>query len=302
MYLQDIVISPDILKKIRDSFQNDEFLDLRSYIQNLKLKKLVLDKGSDNSSKILEVIRKIVEESDQEAKRKLRIILELFLQESGRIKYIQDNCFKQYLKGKDNIDNNCLINLAALTESKILNTEDNALKLLSLNEKELGEVEFVSFNEFAKPPKTSRLYSIEKTIEIRKGEKFVFEPYFAPYFYDAVEVTVADRYIRKEDGGFLNLLRILGICPNIRKLNIGTITSNNLEKFKFDLSIEELKTKIRSDYSSLEVEIRNSDSHQRIIATERFRFVLDPGMDFVNRNYIAERHDLRISIEPIQSF
>ncbi|MBK7159495.1 MAG: hypothetical protein IPH77_13385 [Ignavibacteria bacterium] len=62
MYLQEIVISPDIFEKISRAFSEnfDEDIDLKSYKENLYLKKILFDDVANGESIIFKEIKNII--------------------------------------------------------------------------------------------------------------------------------------------------------------------------------------------------------------------------------------------------
>ena len=81
MQLQEIVISPDIFEKIGRAFNidADEDIDLKSYRENLDLKKIVFENSDDGGSSILNSIKELMEKHGDFGRKKIDSVLRSFL-------------------------------------------------------------------------------------------------------------------------------------------------------------------------------------------------------------------------------
>jgi hypothetical protein len=299
MYFQDIIISPDIFKKISKAFSIDsnEELDLKSYVENLKLKRLVLDNDEENETSLfVNTIKELYCSSSDLGKKKLDLILNMFIT-PGKMKYINTSNFQNILSSKEH---NYLLNLGMLSESKIINSEIEELKSCLLIFKNLSDIEILSFEETIKPKNNSGIYCYEKKLEFAKGKLFKYEKYFLPYLADTKSLIVEDRYLRKKEGGFLNLMKILKICPCLDKLIIKTITRENNLKDNFDITVNDLSKKIKTQFPQLEPIIYGTNEHKREMISDNFLFEIDPGFDFVDNEYIT-RNNVTIHISQINA-
>ncbi|MBK6771342.1 MAG: DUF3696 domain-containing protein [Ignavibacteria bacterium] len=179
MYLQEIVISPDIFEKISRAFSEnyDEDIDLKSYKENLNLKKILFDDVANGESIIFKEIKNIISNSTGFGRQKIDSVLKIFLKE-GRCEYREIRNSKKYCK--DDVLNK-VINLCVLSESNIVNSENKSLNLLKIKNQDLEEIEVLNFEELIKPEFNSRNYCNSKQLKIERGNKFNFEEYFKPY-------------------------------------------------------------------------------------------------------------------------
>lgn len=295
MYLQDIVISPDIFEKINKAHDIDSDIDIdfRSYKENLNLKKLVLDSNSGNGdSKLWNQINHILQTANDFGRKKIDSILKTFLESSSKIQFVHIDEIKKYSRKDDLL--NLLLNLTNKTESKIINSEDDRLKLVVDQEKDLEQIEILNFEESIKPKSLlkSRIFIYEKKIEIKKNDKFEFEKYFLPYLSNTNLIIINDRYLRIMQRAFKNLCKIISIC-DAKHVKIYTIIRNS-EKDKFDMPFDNFKSELEKNFPNKEIEILDKPEHRRWIKTDKFIIRIDPGLDFVNNNYIADMNKVEI--------
>lgn len=294
MYRQDIIISPDIFEIISRAFSYDYDvdIDLKSYIENLKLKNLMLDlAGEDNESVILKEIVKIAECSSDIGKKKIKIILDLFLK-SERIKYVKPETARYYHR---NETMNAVLNISQLSNSKIINTETPQYRnIIQLND-ELKDIELLDFVECITPPNSSRLYCLQKKLRFNRGEQIPYKEYFLPYLYDSKNIKVYDRYIRR-DTSLENLIQVLKLSKNIVALSINTIVRENNSKDNFDLSVSEMKERLLSVFPEVQITVQKTDAHERRLITDEYDITIDPGFNFVNKHSIAEYSSVTIDI------
>lgn len=225
MFIQEIVINPDIFEKISraSSLGSYELIDFKSYNDNLKLKKILFDKDEAGHSIIFNKINEIKKSSSDFGKHQIDYVLRNILS-PGKFEN------KEIFSGKIYCSNkilNQILNLCLLSESKIINSEDKSSVDLKDKNEELRDIEFLNFEEFIKPTDNSRIFSLEKEINVKRGEKFLFEEYFRPYLSEVKKIKVTDRFIRKREGGYLNLIRILKICNKLEKLELFTIVKKS---------------------------------------------------------------------------
>lgn len=292
MQLQEIVISPDIFEKIGRAFNidADEEIDLKSYRENLALKKIVFENSDDSGSSILNSIKELMKEHGDFGRKKIDSVLRSFLT-PGRHEFRTIGQPRKYCTNKIT---NTILNLALQTESRIINTEDKTPSALSMKHAELSELELLDFDESIHPGFNSRVLCKEKTLKFRRGETLIFEKYFAPYISHAETVTVNDRYLRIRNGGFMNLKRLLKLMINLKKIEIRTITADNLDKFRPDITCDEVKKEIRKIHKNAVINIIGKAAHERFLETEHCRITIDPGFDFVNEKYVASKNDVTI--------
>jgi len=296
MYLQEVVISPDIFEKVHKAFakDSDEFLDMKSYLQNLRLKKVIFENEPLDDSVIMNEYSRIRDKSDDEQRRGIKAILDTILvSERFSVKQIDSNsafC-------KDKIWNTLLC-LSLLSESKIINAENKNHKALALTHKELSDIEILNFEEFIKPPNQSRLFCLEKELQFEKNSTIRFEELFSPYLADAKKLVISDRYFRKRNGGYPNFLKIIRLINSLESIEIKTYDDNklaSLEKAKYKSSDyvlnAELESEMKKVHPNLKVSYSNSE-HARYIETDQFRIDIDPGFDFVNQRYVADYNNV----------
>ena len=295
MYLQEIVISPDIFEKISRAFSEnfDEDIDLKSYKENLNLKKILFDDVANGESIIFKEIKNIISNSTGFGRQKIDSVLKIFLKE-GRCEYREIRNSKKYCK--DDVLNK-LINLCVLSESNIVNSENKSLNLLKIKNQDLEEIEVLNFEELIKPEFNSRNYCNSKQLKIERGNKFNFEEYFKPYLCETKKIVVTDKYLRKRDGGHMNLIRLLNLCSKLEHIKINTFLRDASEKYKPDITISEMENEIKGIKNNIEINFKTSGSHMRSLETDDFLITLDPGFDFVNKEYLTERHDAVIEFK-----
>jgi hypothetical protein len=292
MQLQEIVISPDIFEKIGRAFNIDseEDIDLKSYRENLDLKKIVFENSDDGGSSILNSIRELMEKHGDFGKKKIDSVLRSFLK-PGRHEF---RTIEQPRKYCTNEITNTILNLGLQTESRIINTQDKTPSALSLKHTELSELELLDIDESIHPGFNSRVLCREKTLKFKRGETINYERYFVPYISHAETLTINDRYLRIRNGGFMNLKRLLKLMINLKKIEIRTITGNDLDKFKPDITCDEVQNEIRNIHMNAVIKIIGKAAHERFLETEHCRITIDPGFDFVNEQYVAGKNDVTI--------
>ncbi|MBL8008552.1 MAG: hypothetical protein JNJ56_13590 [Ignavibacteria bacterium] len=166
---------------------------------------------------------------------------------------------------------------------------------------ELNKLEVLNFEDAIKPAGNSRNYCNNKKLIFRKGEQFLFEEYFEPYLYDTRKIIVTDKYLRKRNGGYMNMMRLIKLCKNLKYIAINTFLKDGSEIYKPDIKISEIETEVKRISNNITISFRGTGKHRRTIETDDFLITLDPGFDFVNKKYIAERHDAVIIFERKQN-
>ena len=73
------------------------------------------------------------------------------------------------------------------------------------------------------------------------------------------------------------------------------------EKYKPDLTTEEVEKEILILKNSIKVNFISTGDHARSLETDNYKITFDPGFDFVNREYIAEKHNVIIDIRKINN-
>lgn len=300
MYLQEIVINPDIFEKISRAFSpgSDEDIDLKSYKENLKSKSILFDKIDDDSSLIYDKIIEILSKSSDSGKDRIDLILKSFLK-SDKIRYLSVSKSKKYCR--DNLLNQ-ILNLSLSSESRIINSEDKSALLFKFQHEELNDLEMLTFEEFIEPPSESRLYSRKRKIRVAQGKEFIFEDILKCYLVDSENIFINDRYLRNRSRGFMVLKKLLKLCSNLKAVTIHTILINNNIKDNFDMTIEEFSTSLEKDFPNVKIEIKETNKKigkDRFIHNELFRIEFSPGIDFVNEKNIADKNPVRIDIECI---
>ena len=304
MYLQEVVISPDIFEKVHKAFakDSDEFLDMKSYLKNLKLKKIIFENEPLGESVISTEYFRFIDNSDDEQKRGIKAMLDIILV-SDRCSVKQVDSNSTYCKDKIW---NTLLCLSLLSESKIINAENKNHKALALKHKELSDVEILNFEEFIKPPNRSRLFSLEKEMQFEKSSLIRFEELFRPYLSDAKKLVISDRYFRKRNGGYPNFLKIVALINSLESIEIRTYDDKKLasiDKAKYKsadyVSNAELESEVKKIHPDLKINYGNSE-HARYIETDQFRIDIDPGLDFVNQKYVADYNNVILRFKEIK--
>ncbi len=300
MYLQDIVISPDVFEELKKALKNFDF-DMRSYLANLKFQKRLV---VDSSGLLLSEIIEIIESADDSSKRGLTMILDAF-RNSGRIHKADVSKINEF---NNSLRANQLLALGSLSNSKIINSDSKKifseikkLKSSSQNKLEFSEIEVLNSNDFSDPPETSKLLANKKHIRFKEDDTFNFEQYFLPYLIDAKKITFTDNYIRYSQSAIKNLERIIKICKNLQVLEINTSLWPKKKPEDFEMSKYEIELRLKSINKSLQVLIKQNKKgkHHRTLLTDKHEFRIDPGFDFVDENYKVTREICTIDISPI---
>lgn len=282
MVYQDIVISPDILRLIDNSFRSIENdIDIKSYKNNLTLKKIILDKEGYLDLEY----RDIINNATDMGKQQIDAILKSFL--NGRIEYKTLSC-DSYSTNKTN---NILFSLAINSSDRIINSSNGAIIYEKINNNNLKNIEILNIEEIIKPPSESNCYSLERTINIKRGDKFVFDKIFKYYISESETVKITDKFIRKRKELIENTIKILKCCKMLKKIIIFT----NIREDKDYITVAELEKYI-SETIGINPIIKPTGKHRRTVETDKYRIAIDPGLDFVNEYYVAKQNDVEINI------
>lgn len=293
MIPQDIVISPDVIEKIKNDFMD---LDLKSYWRNLRYKRLVFDKGKEGI--VFEEIRKLLVGAHKLIVEKVHKEILDSVRFANRVKFIEIKDTKDYSKNKIN---NILLNLTLLTESKILNIEDIAVKELIIPKfDELKELELLSIQESIEPPVESKIFNADRSIYLYFGDEYKIHFSLEHYFTSTETLIICDKYVIDKNSGYKFLFYILNICNNLKKLEIWTKFDDNMKNFatKEEL-INDLDEHINKNDLKLKYVICNTlrNQHRRHMYTDCFDIKSDVGLNFIDLNYKVIKSDTDIIIK-----
>lgn len=263
MYRQEIACDGSVFRKIQFYFEEQETWDSKSYEKNLEMKNLIIWSGHKN----------IFKDSIQ-CKGFSKLFKNLITQE-GRL------TFKE-IESSSNMD----VAVARLTSSKILHSEKESLKEM-LNK----EIEVVNISQFNTPSDKSALFCFERKIKVKRYDPFYFEKIFEPYLAETKHIKINDRYLSKEISVY-NLERILHLCKKLQSIEISTYF-NESEISKIDFENRIVKS------FSITPTFNKYTEHIRTIKSDNFEISIDPGLDFVNKDYIAQFNKVVIHIEKI---
>jgi len=150
-------------------------------------------------------------------------------------------------------------------------------------------IESSNISQFNTPSDKSALFCIQRKITIKRYDPLYFENIFEPYLIETKHIKINDRYLAKEIS-FLNLERILHLCKKLQSIEISTyFNESEISKIDFEKRI------VRS--FSITPIFNNYAEHLRTIRTDNFEISIDPGLDFVDKDYIATFNKVVIHIE-----
>ncbi len=109
-------------------------------------------------------------------------------------------------------------------------------------------------------------------------------------------MEIFDRFIRKKERGYSNLIRILDLCKELKECIIHTSNVQNNINNRFDIEFSELKEELNKKYAVGKIELVPTKQHRRKIITDDFEIRIDPGLDFVNKEFICKENDVDIQI------
>jgi hypothetical protein len=299
MKLQEIILSPDVLQRVKTSLSHDptKMPDLKSYSENLIDKSFLFDSDEDGESQIENEIRKLIAGSYDFSK----IVEWLFKPVWSNNRKVQ---FKTFVMKKYVADSvrNMIINLAVNSDTKIVNCEDKSPALLCVKHPEISNVEFLNMEEIVDPPARSKLRSMKRAIEIPQGERFEFEDCFKTFLEDSNNILINDRYIRTHIG-LTNTVKILRLCPELRNVIIHTILRDGNPKDNFDYTVKQFEDELQKVFSGVSFKLKpilREFGKLRVLINEEYKFSLLPGIDFVNRDFVADKNPINIRIEKIR--
>lgn len=261
MYRQEIACDDSVFRKIQFYFEEQETWDSKSYEKNLELKNLIIWSGHKN-----------IFEDSIKCKGFLKLFKNLIAQE-GRL------TFKE-VESSTNI----AVAVARLTSSKILHSEKESLKEM-LNK----EIEVLNISQFNTPPDKSVLFCFERKIKVERRDFIYFEKIFQPYLAETKHIKINDRYLAKEIS-FFNLEKILHLCKKLQSIEISThFNESEISKIDFE-------KRIVKSFSITPIFNKYAE-HLRTVRTDNFEISIDPGLDFVDKDYIATFNKVVIHIE-----
>lgn len=292
MSFQDIVISPDVIDKMINEYDN---IDLNSYWKNLKYKRIVFEKINGI---IVEKIREHLKNADKLIK--LRIETEILdsIRFSNKSKIID---LKRESKFTKNKINNLLLNLVLKTDSKLLNVEDsNINSIIKPFHDELKSIEILNLIESISPPSNSRILNAQRTIELYHKEEFKIHEILKYYFINTESLIICDKYVIHKKGGYKILFDILSNCQNLKTLEIWTkFDHKNKEDF---VTKEELINDLNNYIKRKKYQIKYiicaalGNQHRRHIYTDYFDIKMDVGLNFLDSEYKVNKSDTDIII------
>lgn len=274
--LQEVVFCKSVFEKIVQLFDKRELWDSKLYYQNLQLKKIITIPSN------WRLIEKWIEKNEG-----FHEVFKNHIYTEGKL-----YCYvpKKQQKYSNDEKINLLLNLTNESESKILHTEVKHIKN-SENERLLQELEVADISQFNNPPADSRLVSVSRNIKIFRWDHFHFDKILKSYFNQTKILIVSDKFIRNSKEAYINLKRFIGMCPDLRVLTIYTD-----KKEDYSLKVEKMREEIKELFQISPI-IESASAHRRTITTDKFNIKIDPGLDFVNEAYVAEKHDFDIQIE-----
>lgn len=116
--------------------------------------------------------------------------------------------------------------------------------------------------------------------------------------FDAESISINDRYLRSTRG-YSILVKLLSTCEKLKSLTIFTILRDNVEKDNFDMTCKDFKTRLNNLFPQVNISIEKTNNEigkDRFLKTENFQISFQPGIDFVEENYIAEKNPITIDI------
>lgn len=284
MTKQEVVFCKSVFEKVKYNFDEQEIWPSEEYYKNLSLIKI----------KTLKSNKKTIEKCIKESKGFLKLFKHHLF--SDKFEMVDSENTSDFFKDRDL---NSLFNLALNTPDKIIHSENRKYweEVNQSNYKD--EFELIGIDRFINPINYSKLLTANRNIELRRGSKFNFVDIFAPYFRETSRLEIYDRYLRNRKRGFTNLLKIIDLCKHLSKCELHTLDFKNDEKNKFDIEFEDLEKELKQRYGSKKIELYSGAPHRRKIITDDFEIRIDPGLDFVNEEFICDSNDVDIQIRKI---
>lgn len=286
---QNIIISPDVFEYLGGYIKGEPYcddVDMRSYKQNLKIKRLVLDKREDSDG-IYERIKNIIKNSSDLAKDKLQIILDEFLN-SERHTFKENFLSREYVKNKEH---NYLFNLAESTKTKIINSQKEILVYKS----KINEFEILNIEDFIEPPFNSTLFSIKRDIDLTKGTTFNLYEILKYYWINTKTLIVEDDYLRHSKNQFPKLIQLIKTCTSLMSLTIKSLFTDKKQsggEYKSKLDFEK-EIYFQTGIAPI---LENKKAGERHYITDYFNIHLGKGLDFFNEYYKVWRDKATITI------
>lgn len=266
-YPQDIVINSDVFERINSSLLDINF---KSYKENLKLKRLV------TSEDLLDVIKQIFNASTGLQKKAIEEILRVFEDESKFV-HLKNGDHKNYYSKNQKI--NTLINLGLFSNSQLINSEDKSLSLVLPNLKNNINLELLSIEEMINPPSFSKLFTLERDIDLKKNDKFNIYETLEFYWLNTQNLCIEDDYLRHKKRQFPLLIKLLKTCANLKNVKIFTPfldkQQDNDEYYNQNEFVEEI---IKS--TNITPIIVSKKVGERHYITDLFDIHLGKGLDF----------------------
>lgn len=299
---QNIIIAPDVFKFIKESYSDPrlEDLDLKSYRNNLKLKCLILDKDKKDSA-LLSSLKEAYRDSSDFTKIKLESLIEEFLQ-SQRVKF---KSIKECENIVENSNHNYLFNLANISNTKIINSQFDLL----LYKLKIDNFELLNIDEIINPPAHSEIFSLNRDIELKKGEKFNIYEILSFYWINTKSLIIEDDYLRKLDdlgnhkeGQFPKLVRLIKTCKNLESLIIRTPFKDSKQSSKLYLDKNDFISEIVKQTNIIPI-IEEAKVGERHYYTDYFKIHLGKGLDFfdIRQGYRIWRPKVTIRISPLSN-
>lgn len=289
---QEIVICPDVFKKIKEFYieQNDS-IDIKTYKENLKLKKIVLDGGK--TSYLFDAIKCEIEKADYQGKNSCKLILDEFTK-SDRIKFFE---IKNEGKITTNNVENRAIYLSLKTESKILHSENNRLKCYQSN---YSGLEVISTNEMVKPPAESCLLNFRRDLELKDGQVIDIFHILRYYFKDTLKLVIEDKYLRGRKNQFNNLKKLLSECKKLKILEIySNLGDGQEDEIKNNYSEKEFRSQLNKiTKAEINLQQANRKMHDRIYTGDIFKIKFSSGLDFIDHRNVVYKDEVTINIRP----
>jgi hypothetical protein len=284
MIKQEVVFCKSVFEKVKSNFDEQEIWASEDYYRTLSFIKI----------KTLKTNKKTIERCIKESKGFLKIFKQHLF--GDNLELIQPDIVSSFVT---NEALNSLCNLSDKTLDKLIHSENKVFSEEINKSKLKDSFEILGIDKFITPPYDSKLVAANRSIELKKGNKFDFTNVLKPYFRDTSRLIIYDRYLRNRNRGFVNLIRILDLCGELSKCEIYTLSSKNNEINKFDIEYEDFKKELKQRFGENKIQIFSTSKHRRRIITDDFEIRIDPGLDFVNKNYICESSDVDIQIQAL---
>lgn len=283
MYLQDIVINPDVFEKIKDDILE---IDFKSYKKNLVLKRLV------TSKEIGEKFKSVKESSNDLGKKAIEAVLKIFEKEEKYF-HLESDGFKPFIR--NNVISNALLNLAINSNSQIINSENKSIKLLLSSIPEAKNVEVLTINETINPPPESKLYCFNRIIKLKKGDYFNIYESLKWYWLNTTSLNIEDNYLRHKKRQFPLLIELIKSCKNLNRLEIHTDFQDHKQQKEIYYDQDDFEKELL-DETGIKPTIISEHVDERHYFTDHFEIILGKGIDFFDLGKFKVKKN-RITIE-----